>query len=186
MSVLFILATSALGENITRIASLGNLDFSVDLASTTASYEQSVSAISFAGSQSLGDTLGGLWINPTPKDWSQYSLSNFGLLGKVTGANPSMPFTLEFFDTNLEIVNTFEGSTVDATSIESFMNLTLSTPGNGNMNDIFGMQFTWDSPGSINFDWEGLAVVPEPKTYLLLILGAFALTVRHRWVNGRF
>jgi len=178
-AVLTFSAPFAAGQIITKISSLGSLDFSVDSSSTTASYGQSISELTFSGSQSLGATLGGVWNPPAPKDWSAYSLADFGILGTVTGTNPNMPFTLEFYDSNLLVANTFSGSTISAGSSTSFMSLTLSTPGNGNMNDIFGLQFTWNSNDAINFGWEGVAVVPEPSTYMLIVLAGIVLLALH-------
>jgi hypothetical protein len=178
-SIFFLLlAGQSSGQIITKIASLGTLDFSVESSSTTANYTQTTSALNFSGAQFLGATLGGLWSPAGAKDWSPYQLSDFGLLASVNGVNPNMPFTLEVYDSNLQIANIFVGNTFGATLSPSFLSLTLSQEGTGNMNDIVGIQFTWDSNDSIDFAWEGIGVVPEPSTISLLVLGASALIFR--------
>jgi hypothetical protein len=175
---LLLLASTASSQLIAKVAGFGSLDFSVESGATSASYTQTVTSLNFNGSQSLGATLGGFWNPLTPKDWSSYPLTDFGLLVTLAGTNPSMPFTLEVYDSALQIANIFTGSTFGATSSPSFLSLTLSQIGSGNMNDIVGIQFTWDALDSVDIAIEGMGVVPEPSTVSLLVIGGCAILFR--------
>jgi hypothetical protein len=167
-ALLVTFAPTSNAQLITSIGNLGSLDFSVDSESTNAPHTQEPNYINFTGSFSLGATLGGLWDPAIPKDWSIYDLGDFGLLISITGTNPNLPYTVEFYDSNLFLVNTFTGTTAGAGTSLSFSSLTLSVPGTSNMNDILGIQFTFDASDAINMNWESIAVVPEPKTITLL------------------
>jgi hypothetical protein len=161
---------------ITSIANMGSTTFAVEDESTSASYSQSPTYLEFNGSF-LGATLGGLWEPAVPKDWSLYSLSDFGLMLSIQGENPNLPFTIEFYDSSLSIANTFTGNTAGVTTNLTFAPILLSLPGTGNMNEILGIQFTFDGPDNAGMKWESISVVPEPSTYALLTLGSLILTL---------
>lgn len=158
------------GQVFTNIANVGDLSFSVEEGSTTLPYTQTTNSLSFNGSFSLGATLGGVWNPLVPKNWSLYDTQDFGLVLSVYGTNPSLSYSLELYDENLELVNTFIGSTFGANETPSFSPLTLSLVGNGDMSEVLGMQFTINSIDPINMEWSNVAVVPEPTTAFLLLL----------------
>jgi hypothetical protein len=153
------------------IGNVGDTNFEIDPFSTTASYSQNSNSISFGPSISFGDTLGGYWITDSPKDWSSYELTDFGLMLSTPGTNPSIAFSIEFYSSALDIVNTFEGYTTLATSSPTFVPLTLNTPGTGDMSDVYAAQITWGGAGSGNINWSSVAIVPEPTTVSLILLG---------------
>lgn len=162
---------------ITSIGQLNTANFSIEDSVTTAPHTQDADGINFNSSFTLGATLGGLFTTGVPKDWSLYNTNDFGLVMDVSGANPNMSFTIEFYDSNLGVANTFTGSSTANTGTDIFMPLTLSTPGLGTMNEILGIQFTWDSPDSITATWKEIGVVPEPSTITLLIIGSLGIGV---------
>lgn len=166
--------TNSQAQLIVPITQMGSDYLDVDPLATTATYSQSPTTLTFNSSYSLGATLGGFFLS-SPKDWSAYSTSDFGLMMSIVGTNPNMPFTIEFYDSSLSIANTFTGSTTDVGSTVTFAPIALSILGTGNMNSIVGMQFTWDAPETINVTWSQIAVVPEPNVTSLLILSLLSL-----------
>jgi len=181
--LLGLLIQSPKAQSFTNLADLGSNTFAVEESATTIAYTQSTNSLSFNGSFPLGATLGGVWAPSIPKNWSIYDLGDFGLILSVTGTNPSTPFTLELYDSSFQIVNTFIGSTFGATSSPSFSPLTLSLIGTGDMSDILGVQFTLNSPETINLNWESIGVVPEPNISWLLGLSALGLIVLRVWTK---
>jgi hypothetical protein len=123
----------------------------------------------FNGAYALGDTLGGSF---TAQDWSAYT--DFGIVMTLTGTNPDLPFSVQFYDSSFNVINTYSGFT-SVNPLSPFQPLTLAIPGTGVLSSVAGVQFTWDGGGTINATAEKVAVVPEPSTYALLFLGASAL-----------
>jgi hypothetical protein len=146
---------------------MGTNNFVIDTESTTVDYSQSPTSLTISPSVSFGSTLAGLW--NAPMDWSSFSLTNFGVIFSITGANPELPFSLELYSSSLDVVNTFEGFTIGATNTPTFIPLSLQIPGTGDMSDIAGAMLTFNEAGNINMQWDSIAVVPEPKTIGLLL-----------------
>jgi hypothetical protein len=174
---LWCLTINTNAQLITKIGQLNSENFAIEESVTTAPHTQDANGINFNSSFPLGATLGGLFTTATPKDWSVYNTNDFGLVMNISGTNPNMSFTIEFYDSDLGIANTFTGASTLNTGSDIFMPLTLSTPGLGTMNDILGVQFTWDSPDSINATWKEIGVVPEPSTVKLLIMGSLGVGI---------
>lgn len=169
------LATSLAVSSYAQIdlVSLGSSTFTVDPGATTASYTQSASGIIFNGSYSLGDTLGGTFAT---QDWSNPAYTEFGVTMTLTGANPNLPFSVQFYDASFNVINTYGGTTVPLISgSPTYTPLSLNIPGTGVLTSVAGIQFTWDGPGTINTTVESVAAVPEPSTYALLALSALAV-----------
>lgn len=171
-------AASATAQT-TSLAPLGSTNFTIDEGSTTIAYTQSASNLTLANSISLGDTLGGVF--STAYNWGAYSDTNsfsFGLLMSAPSASPGVGFTIEFFNGALDaIVNAYQGAASGLSTSPSFVPVTLSAAGTGDLSSIGGMQFTWDSPGSgtVVLDSVAVSVVPEPSTWASLFCGAVLL-----------
>jgi hypothetical protein len=110
-------------------------------------------------------------------DWS--SLIGAGtsfavLMSFVT--NPNIGFSLELLDSGFATIGTWSGFTTGVTSTPSYVTLTPNTTG-FDYSSIGGFFFTWTGAGgeSINATVSTIAVVPEPSTYALLVLGGLAL-----------
>lgn len=161
------------------LAPLGSDNFTIDGGSTTIAYTQSTTNLTLASSITLGDTLGGVF--PTAYNWSAYSDTNnfsFGLYMSAPGASPNIGFTIEFFNGALDaIVNAYQGSASGLGTSPTFVPVTLSALGTDDLSSIGGIQFTWDSPGTgtVVLDSVGVAVVPEPTTWAMLVFGAVLL-----------
>jgi hypothetical protein len=184
ISVLLLVVVPSKAQIITSLAGLGEVDFAVEESVTSAPYTQSATGINFNSSFTLGSTLGGLFLTDIPKDWSSYSLNDFGLIMRATGNTSTMPFTLELYDNELNIASIFQGSTAELTETDTFVPMVLSSTGSGSMDSIVGLQFTWDAPDSINAEWREIAVVPEPSVTNLLLLTSsgllLLLAIKHR------
>jgi hypothetical protein len=170
---------SSPGQQI-DLVSLGSPTFTVDPVATTAAYSQTGSGLVFNGTYVLADTVGGTF---TSQDWSNPTYTTFGVVMSITGTNPDMPFSVQFYDSSFAVINTYTGTT-STSSLSPFQPLTLAIPGTGLLSDVAGIQFTWDGGGTINTTAATISAVPEPSTYALLALGASALggyAVRRRY-----
>ena len=177
LSLSFSAATTEAQTN--SLASLGLDNFFIDGGSTTIVYTQGATNLTLASSITLGDTIGGIF--STIYDWSAYSDTNnfsFGLYMSAPGASPNIGFTIEFFNGALDaIVNGYQGSASGLSSTPTFVPVSLSALGTDDLSSIGGMQFTWDSPGTgtVILDSVGVAVVPEPTTWAMLVFGSVLL-----------
>lgn len=170
-----VFAVAAISSSLAQVdlVSLGSATFTVDGSATTAAYSQTGSGLVFNGTYALGDTLGGTF---AAQNWSNPTYTTFGVVMSLTGINPDLPFSVQFYDSSFAVVNTYSGTTTGALS-STFQPLTLAIPGTGVLSDVAGIQFTWDGGGAVNATAEKIAaqVIPEPSTYALLALGALAL-----------
>jgi hypothetical protein len=157
------------------LAALGSSNFVIDEGSTTIAYTQSSTNLTLANTIALGDTLGGVF--SSAYNWSAFADTNnftFGLFISAPGASPNVGFTIEFFNGALDgIVNAYQGSASGLSTTPTFVPVELSAAGTGDFSSIGGMQFSWDSPGSgtVVLESVAVAVVPEPSTWAMLILG---------------
>jgi hypothetical protein len=128
------------------LVNLGTNMFTVvEEDATTAAYSQTTNALVFTNAPRLGDTLGGAF---TVRDWRHYD--SFGVRMTLTGSNPNLPFTVEFFDADFKIINSYQGNTAGVSLTPTVVMLGLSLVGNENFSQVVGMQFTWDGDGAIN------------------------------------
>jgi hypothetical protein len=176
----------------TALEQLGTSNFTVDGGSTTASYSQTSTNLTLNSPFAFGDTLGGVFASAA--DWSAYSDTNsyaFGLFMSAPGASPGIGFTVEFYNGALDtIVNAYQGVAAGLSTTPSFVSVALSAPGSDDFSSIGGLQFTWDSPGSgtVVVDSVGVALVPEPTTWAMLVFGALligGLALRRRLAVAR-
>lgn len=158
------------------LVSFGTADFSIDPLASTAG-TQTASGITFSPI-SLADTVGGSFIS-APFNWSSFPAATaFAVkISILSGANPSLPFSLSLVDASSNILN-FVGTTVGATT-DSYVALTLNGTDPGNpivLQGVTAGQFTWDGGANpANVSVQTIAAVPEPSTYALLALAGVAL-----------
>lgn len=160
------------------LISLGSGTFTLDGGLTIGSGTQNASGLTWGSSVAFGDQLGGTF---TTADWTPYTnplnYTGFGVRMSVTGVNPNLAFSVKFYDSLFNIVDTYDGSTFGLTATPSIVPLTLNLPGTGNYSSITALMFTWGAAGTINTEvTEVVAIaVPEPSAYALLAMGAFAM-----------
>lgn len=168
-----VLSLTAASHAQVDLLSFGSSTFSIDPGST-ATYAQSVSGITMNTTPTLGDT----WYNDsmtpvTSNDWSGFP--SFAL--RMTAlTNPGLTYSVTLFDSGSNIINVYDGSTVGLTSTPSLSPLSLNAPGTGDLTSVQFVQFTWGGGGSpINTEVTEFVGVPEPSTYVLLILAGIGL-----------
>jgi hypothetical protein len=161
------------------LTSFGSANFTVDTASTTSPYSQTVSGIVFGPTITFADTLGGSFTSTF--NWGTYNPfavppATWFVKMSLSGANPNLPFTLNLVNSVGGTAVNFDGDT--STLSGGYVALTLSTtdPGVASALSAIDMaQFTWNNGSAGNVTLEGVAAVPEPSTYALLALGVSAL-----------
>jgi len=147
---------------------------------STGAGSQTGSGFVYNGSVNLGDNVYGDFVS-SPQNWSSQitGLNVFSLLMSVSGVNPDIPFSIEFFESggNQDSIAIWDGTTVGLTSTPSYNNLSLVSTGTGDYSSVGSFTFTWNpgSAESINSTISTIAVVPEPSTYALLALSGLAL-----------
>ena len=159
------------------LTSLGSTAFTVDGGVTTATYTQDATSLTFNYTAAFGDTLGGTFATA---NWTAYANTNnytFGIQMSLTGVNPNLPFSVAFFDSGFNVVNTYSGTTTGLTTNSSIAPLVFDSAGNLNFSTISGLQFTWGGGGAVNTSLTKVVAVsvPEPSTYALLALSALGL-----------
>jgi len=135
----------------------GGGSFKVDPGAVVGTYQQSGQGITFGPRVSLGDSVGGT-IPPIRAG----AANGVGLIMRLTGTNPELPFSLEIFDANFNITAKFQGQTTGGGAVASFVPLQLVT-GSVQGTTIAGLQFTWDGDGSINIELLSLALSTSPS-----------------------
>jgi len=159
----------------TNLANLGSDNFTI-LLTNDISASQTATNLTLTTPQTFGGLFGGGFTGTY--NWSAYTNTNsfqFGLFMSAPGASPDLPFTIQFYNAALDtIVNEYQGVASGLTASISFVPMDFSAPGSGGMNDVGGLQFTWDGGGSgtVVVESVGVAVVPEPSTWAMLVLGS--------------
>jgi len=138
------------------LVNLGAPSFTVDSGATSASYTQTSESLVFSNAYSLGDTLGGTF---SGQNWSSYA--TFGVRMTVSGSNPNLPFSVQFYDGSFSVINTYQGTT-DLSDGSSLATLSLSEAGTGVLTDVAGLQITWDGAGTINASFMELVGFTPP------------------------
>lgn len=119
----------------------------------------------------------------TSQNWSSQMAAPgaaIALLMSVSGANPNVPISIEFFDSSFNTIDLWESTTAGLTSTPTYVTLSLGTPGStptGDYSDVasFNIAFSVGESTAINSTISTVAVVPEPSTYALLALSGLAL-----------
>jgi hypothetical protein len=137
---------------------------------------QTSSGFVYNGTVNFGDNVFGQLASA--QDWSSQVGPGivFTLFMSVSGTNPDIPFSLEFFDSAFASIDIWEGTTVGLTATPVYNNLSIITPGSGNYSDVGSFVLTWNGGGAETLDStvSNIAVVPEPSTYALLALSGLA------------
>lgn len=149
----------------------GTNGLTVDIPNTGVPYSQSPSSLTINGSIVGGNSniLAGAFTQTY--DWS--GVAEFGLTMSVSGTNPNLSFTLELVNSTFATQGTFTGSTGDWGSVSSLV--ALNEVSRGDLSEIIGMNFTFDSDGTINTTMDNISVVPEPATWSMLAFGSALL-----------
>jgi len=146
------------------LVNLGTNSFTIDSAIGIGPYDQTADSLAFKGSVSLGNTQAGTF---AARDWSGYE--SFGLRMTLTGENPELPFTVEFFDVKFDSIARYQGNTASLSFIPTVVMLGLSVLGNENFSQVVGMQFTWDGDATINNTLTEVVGFTAPATESLFI-----------------
>jgi hypothetical protein len=136
---------------------------------------QAATGFVYNGSVSPGDNV---FTTFSSQDWSsQITGGNvFTVLMSVSGVNPDIPFSIEFFDSAFTSIDIWDGFTVGLSPTPSYNNLTLNTAGSSDYTDVGSFVLSWNngSAETIDATVSTIAVVPEPSTYALLALSGLA------------
>ena len=161
---------SQISAQYVDLGTLGTSNFTPD-GGSIGTFTQTATTLNFTAA-ALGDQVFG---NYTPSNWTSYS--DFGIRMTITGTNPDLPFTVTFFDGDSGS-SAYSASTFGLLSgVSGVAPLTLALSG-ANFSNIIGFQIGWDGSASpINVSMSNVAAVPEPSTYLLLVLGGLVLGV---------
>ena len=174
-ALLAVLAVSSSPASV-QLANLGSANFTI--VYNTASYSQGPAEITLDSSFILGDLIAGQFANSY--NWS--GISAFGLLMSAPSASPNVGFTVEFYDSSESLINAYQGFASGLSSTASFVPITLSLSGNGNLGSVAFLQFTWDSPGS------GAVVLQDVARAVSSILwssaGGNAWLTASNWTGG--
>jgi hypothetical protein len=181
---LFTVAGSSLSiaQGPTTLFGLGSISFDIELSQ--GSYSQSQNSISWQGNLQVGDFVGGI-IFPGPLDLSSYIVGpfQFAIEMSITGTNPSVPFTVQFFDLSFNTAS-FSGSTASITS--GVVPLAFLAADSGfSFANIFALELAWDASGSeagSTIVATNVVAIPEPSSALFVGLAAagFFLLRRRR------
>jgi hypothetical protein len=143
----------------TDLVNLGSAQFTVDPSFTTATYTQSISSLTFNTKPQLGDTLTGLFASE--QDWSSYA--SFGLTMTPSLGNTSLFFTVQFYDSALTLIGTFEATT-PLSLTPSVVMLGRLLDGTGDFSSVAGMQFTWNGSEQVNVALSDIVGFPAPTS----------------------
>jgi len=147
------------------LAGLGTNDFTVTF-SNAISYSQTATNLTLGTPFTTQSIVGGFFASTY--DWT--SVSSFGLVMAAPGASPNRAFKIEFFDSDENLLNEYQGFAQDLTASPSFVPVGFAVnPGSGDMSAVKGFQFTWGADGNGSIELAG--IVPEPSTWALLGLG---------------
>lgn len=177
---LLISSHAAVSFTGTDLISLGSNGIGALDGQSSTSFVQSSSAISFNATAALGDTFYNA-SNFGPVNWT--SANGFYIRSTIT-TNPNLPFAVDFYDTNANVVasytgttNTFTTGTNQGDSLSySYLNLTPS--GSVSLSNISMLQFTFNGGATTNMVLHAIsttAPVPEPSTYALMAIGGLVV-----------
>lgn len=157
------------------LVSLGSGSYTIEPSVSIGTYSQNATGTTFSPSVSLGDTVGGSF---GPLDWTSSATdlaSSVFLKIAFTGANPLLPMTVQIFNSDFSLSNSYQGTTTPILADPNYFQFDLVgafTP--AVLSDAGGVQITWDGGSNVNANLQALAV-PEPSTYALLAISGVTL-----------
>ena len=170
------LAATIAQAQFVDLVSLGSSTYTIDPGVSIGTYSQSSTGTSFSPSVSLGDTVGGTF---GPLDWTANSsalATTLFLKIAFTGSNPLLPMTVQIFNTDFSLSNTYQGTTSPILADPNYFQFDLVGPFTAAvLANAGGVQITWDGGSNVNANLQAVAAVPEPSTYALLAMGGLAL-----------
>lgn len=178
VTALTVLTSLPASSSSVDLVSLGSGSFSI--LATLGPSSQSATGVTFGAPITFGDLAGG---GIAPQDWSSYSDSDFGLVLSASSTAVNLSFSVEMYDPSFaSILNTYGGAVVSIGTSPTFVPLSLSTPGTGDLSSVGGIQIIWGgtSAAGETVTVNSVAAVPEPSTYALLALSAVAFGA-YRW-----
>jgi len=145
-ALLFVIAVALPVRASIPIQNLGSNYFEIDPGAVTADYSQTGDALILAGGFTLGDTIGGIFGSfATPISLDLRSFPSLGLqMQLASGPSFNAPFTVQFFDANFQILNSFSGTTSSLSTNSSVVWLSLDDTVISSLTQVSGLQFTWD------------------------------------------
>jgi hypothetical protein len=134
-------------------AGLGSNNFTV-ISSNAISYSQTATNLTLGTPFTTQSLVGGFFIGIY--NWT--SVSSFGLVMAAPAASPNRAFKIEFFDSDENLLNEYQGFAQDLTATPSFVPVEFAVnPGSGDMSAVKGFQFTWGGDGSGSVTLVGVA-----------------------------
>ena len=174
-SLLPIFSVSA--QTLANFGSSANNLFTLDGdANVNWAPSQTTTGISISGTDTNGNQFGGVWATP----WTLASNSNLQLNISGTIPSPGSLFTVTLYTADFAQNKTFQGSFAEDGVVANNYNLSFQTQ-TASFTSIGG--FTLSSGGSgnpLNISVNNLAAVPEPSTYVLIVLGGLGLFLAAR------
>ena len=160
-------------------------NFTVD-AGSLYSPTQSASGLTTNLTGAAGDVFYGAFA--APMDWSSYNWTSLGagngytntglgLVMTVSSQAAPTPFTVTFYDSVSNAIQTFTATT-SVFSTPTFVALTPTSASGfngGSIVDVSSFAFSWDGSGAINTTLYSVATIPEPSSASLLALGMAGL-----------
>ncbi|MDX6766827.1 MAG: PEP-CTERM sorting domain-containing protein [Candidatus Methylacidiphilales bacterium] len=117
-----------------------------------------------------------VWFFSTPQDYSAYS--QVSLDGLILSGNTSSVYTFNIIDSGLNVLASATFTAAELTGVDVLKTLNIISP----INAANGWQIAADgSPlSNTRVSFDNVALVPEPSTYALLLVGGVALVALRR------
>jgi len=169
VALTFVLTVLAATSHAAEVTKFGSSGFTIDTETTTFSANQTLTTLTFSGTDSTSSILAG-----TFSLFDATGLNYINLVGSISGTNPNSGFTVELFNSTFNETKLYSGTFgafgASSTTVQlSFVSQTAS------FTTIAGFQLTAAGSGDpINMTLSSLnataSPVPEPGTTCLLAL----------------
>jgi hypothetical protein len=150
-----------------------------DIQVDQGSFTQTSTGIEWSGDMQAGDLVGGFF--PMALDLSAYTTApwQFGIAMVISGENPNVSFTGEFFDSNFNSA-VYSGSTPNIVNGFALLDFESLSPG-FDYTEVVGFQITWGGTGfesATVVTATSVAAVPEPGVVGLVLFGLGVCALR--------